>query len=299
MQNLFKNAVSPNSNRGKVVVSTGFGSDPNLQINLRMAAYLVPAIRLFKELKLTAPSVVEFYFAENFLASIRGETEKAKQWTDSAIDYIGSYLNEVYPDVPVKILRDRPISANEDVVIDALANYLQKYGSKRILGFVENRGGFESLRYMASHAWYSRDPIVQLEKLPSILIGSEKDWDTIMMIGGRSEEIFHEARQLLLQMGKHDNWKSEQLFTRVGSSRPCYHSGNGDPIVGDQFPADVREFISSISDKMIRRDICYLLLDSAGEKNFARIERANNPCEDDWKVYQKGWDRLLSIVQYV
>lgn len=279
--------------QGKVLISTGFGCDPTYLHNVRLLAYLVPAIEMAKGLKERGVESVriEYYFAQHFVAWLRGEGQRVGLWTDTAMALLRGYLASFYPDVDTHVLRDRPLLPEEEDIIDEMACYLQKRATREVKEFANKRGGFPALRYMAAHAMYMWDPLQILAGRPSLRQGGIEAFDSVIMIGGRAEKIFYEARQTLMGFGTHSRWESRQLFTNIGRGVPCYHHTAEEPVVSRDLPKDFLDLLSGM-DKNIRRDLTFLMVNSLGDGRYERVDRVGGFPSADQVSLQSGWDMV-------
>ena len=295
---LFAKDTCPIRLNGRTIIVTGFGCDPNCEVPVRLPAYIIPALALLREMTDdNAKADVELYFAENYSALLLGQGFEpfVADFADRAVRYLEAYVANFHPNVSVRILRDRPILAEEWLVIDEMASYLSEHGGDRVKQFAERRGGREALKYMASHAWYMRDPLSKLIGRRPLQVDGAENWDEVIMVGGAAEEIFYEARCVLARMGKHSRWRSHQLFTPIGR-RPTYYRVEGEPILGDNL-CTFEDFISV--SKEIHRDILYLLADASGEADYSIVERRNNLTAHDSICLRKGWDNLRKVASLI
>jgi hypothetical protein len=295
---LFAKDTRPVRLNGRTIIVTGFGCDPNCEVPVRLPAYIIPALALLREMADDkAKADVEFYFAENYSSLLLGQGFEpfVADFADRAIRYLEAYVANFHPNAPVRILRDRPILADEWLMIDEMASYLSQHGGDRIKQFAERRGGWEALKYMASHAWYMRDPLSALIGRRPLQVDGAENWDEVIMVGGAAEEIFYEARRVLAKMGEHSRWQSHQLFTPIGR-RPTYHRVENEPILGD-IPCSLEDMLSV--SKEIYRDLLYLLVDASGEADFSIVERRNNLTAHDFICLRKGWNNLREVASLI
>lgn len=297
-RHLFAKNPTPICLNGRTIIVTGFGCDPNCEVPIRLPAYILPAISLSEGLNQSKAEVdIEIYFAENYSALLLGEGFEpfVASFTDLASGYLTAYVARFHPNVKISILRDRPISQDEWLIIDEMAEYLSKHGEKRVLQFAEHRGGWIAFKYMAAHAWYMRDPLVILRDLKPLQIDGAEKWDDVIMIGGAAEEIFYEARRVLASMGEHSDWQSHQLFTPIGR-RPTYHRVDGEPMISDS-PDSIEELLDV--SREIHRDFVYLLADASDDKDYSIVERRGNLSSSDISRLQRGWDNLKEVTDFL
>ncbi len=299
----------------KVVVAQGFGLKEE-GVPLRFLAYIVPTLHLLKQLPESA--IAEFYVAHFGVLRANGlnveiTTSRAEEMNDAVINYSSA----IHPEESSKVrfLEDRNIENDQEtqVLINSLAETAKKFCSKeeKIQKFISNRGGETSLRYMVEHALYMRDPLKGVEESNWLVPEMTSEMQHIIMIGGSSEKIFCEMRQLLCRaIGTHSQWKVHQFFTPIGGRPPTYHPYEDEPLWSERksLPADIEGLISNYlhlssgrgERKEVVRDLLALLLDAAKSTSLRelkpslakRIAKEGDIPSDLRPSLQKGWDNI-------
>jgi hypothetical protein len=301
----------------KVIVSVGCGVKDS-SVPLRFLAYIIPAIHLLKQL--SDKTRLEIYIALEGVLRVNGMDEaKTRANANKMARLVHSYVQTYHPTVAeqVDVLFDRPIQSESKLaqLIDGLTTELSRLTSSEesIKKFVEARNGTKSLRYMAEHVLYMRDPLSCLIPLEDSLLVpmASTDMQHVIMVGGPAEKVFYRARTALMgQLPTHEMWKSHQLFTQIGRP-PTYYPQKGEPLYGDKLPSDVAELFNSILknvsvergiQKGVLRDILVLLIDSGARNIFQQVGKLSGTLRRVGKInietahlLQDGWDRLRTL----
>jgi hypothetical protein len=300
----------------KIVVAQGFGIKED-GVPLRFLAYIVPVLNLMKQLPESATA--EFYVAHHGVIRVNGfHVDRTAPHISMMRDAVIRYSSTVHPEESrrVRFIEDRSIEDDLPTrdLIASLAEVVKPLcrQNERIWKFVEDRDGATSLNYIVEHALYMRDPLQGINPEHWLVPGMVTDMQHVIMIGGSSEKIFHDVRQLLCQaVGTHSRWKSHQFFTSVGGRPPTYHPQPGEPLWTDResLPGDVRGLLHSayrdVSNergerKEVTRDLLAILLDAGHVSSFAELkpslaktvaEGGEIPSEIQTTL-QQGWDTL-------
>lgn len=302
----------------RVVVAQGFGVKEE-GIPLRFLAYIVPVLHLLKQLP--ESTTAEFYTACHGVCRVNGfRLDHIAPHVSAMREAVIQYAVCVHPGYSgrIRFLEDRSIE-NDPSTKDFIASLATEVESlcrqdERIWKFVEDRDGAASLQYMVEHALYMRDPLEVVREEHWLVPGMASDMQHVIMVGGSSEKIFYDVRQLLCRaVGTHSKWSSHQFFTPVGGRPPTYHPQPGEPLWTDRklLPRDVRGVLHSahtISNEQgerreVVRDLLALLLDAGQTLSFselkpslARIAAENGELPAEIQVIlQRGWDVLRSL----
>jgi hypothetical protein len=295
----------------RIVVSQGFGVSEGA-IPLRFLAYIVPVLHLLKQLPRTA--IAEFYFAvEGVKRANPGYCPKAIAYSaKQGAHFLQRYVKLCHPDVAnqIRVLRDRATDESDARLTVYLAEQTAGlYDTDSALrNFVDKRGGFPALRYMAEHALYMRDPL-NLNGAGNdgqLVQGVSTDMDTLIMVGGPAEKIFYRVRQhLCAVIGTHSKWQSHQLWTPIGDP-PTYHPQNGEPtmaIRNQSLDSALRQYWATPNHCRgnLIRDFLVFVADAAGRKDFRvsevarKIESGQNLDAATLAALSPGWEIIRSL----
>ncbi|MBT3817635.1 MAG: hypothetical protein HOE80_02325 [Candidatus Magasanikbacteria bacterium] len=301
----------------KVTLSVGCGVKDS-GIPLRFLAYIIPALHLLKQL--TQQTKLEVYLALEGVLRVNGMDEaktraNANKMARLVIEYVKTFHPKVAGQVDVLFDRKIEFGSKLDQQIDGLTTELSRLTSsvEPIQKFVEARNGAQSLRYMAEHTLYMRDPLCCLLPLEDNLLVpmASTGMVHVIMVGGPAEKVFHKARTALMgQLPTHDRWKSNQFFTQIGSP-PSYHPQDGESLYGDELPSNVADLFDSILknvstnrgvQKGVMRDMLVLLIDSGAGNTFQQVGRLSGTLRRGGKIdteiahlLQDGWNRLRTL----
>ena len=164
---------------------------------------------------------------------------------------ISQFVQATWPDVAnrVSFIPTSPLTPERLQLIDQLVPILAK--DPQLNEFASNRNGFDSLRYLAAHTLYMRDPLPVDPNL--YLTPPPTDNRSVTMIGGEGEKITWRARQKIAQ---YFNVSAPlQIFTTLGRTSP-YFRYEQEPIIGEAIT--VPFLLSTIPE--VFRDYAALLI---------------------------------------
>lgn len=249
------------------ILSIGFGVDNAVPV--RVASYPLLALEM---LRVYPQMTLEMYVATQFSWLNRVEPTTASANSRKLQAAINQFVQQAYPDVAGRItfLPTKPLTPERIQFLNQFATLLAK--DPQLNEFASNRNGADSLRYLAAHSLYMRDPLPVNPNL--YIVAPPPEARAVVMVGGDGEKIPWRARQKIAQY--FGTTLPTQIFTTLGRIPPYFRS-NQEPIIGERVTED---FLMATSPE-IYRDYAVLLIAIAratGEKslNFADINAQNN-----------------------
>ncbi|TSA45440.1 hypothetical protein D4R52_02505 [bacterium] len=209
----------------KIVLSVGYGVLADVNVSIRLAAYLLPSIYLADYLYDRGNEVqMRIYFAEHAAPIVLGrnvDRTEVRQWVQSAVIRLNWFLGAFSGVKKFSIATDRAWDGKLAKTIDRLARISWPKGiSKRVERYPCPK---ESMRYLAAHALYMLDPL-DIPFCP--ILESEVDaleGGLVIVVGGPQERFTSEVRDhLRRQLGVHKFWENWTLETPIGRLPPYY-----------------------------------------------------------------------------
>lgn len=258
-----------NGDCGFTNICTGFGVDH--EVPVRIVVYALPVLQIGEQMM---AAQTEFYIAQAFATKINNlDQKKVAVNVDLIKEYIGLLRAELkISNVPAWLEEQDPNKPERNVFLASMVKILREKGSERLIRFADSRNGDESLAYIAAHALYMWDDLDINTEL--FITQRTQPPESLLIVGGPAEKLFHEARQLLLSnypnSGKR---KTAQGFTEIGR-RPPYYSVDGELLINGSESLNIGlDQITAIADPDALRDTLYLIVSLTETLTFNDISR--------------------------
>lgn len=200
----------------KMEIRIGMGVDDQ-GVSDRVGAYLIPAIRIIKNLDAldmgSLPKVLIYSAAESVIQANGLDRDRALQNRAKIFEQCEAFLKATLPPnlwAHFMFANDRPQPFDLEESVDGMATVLEAYPvlNKLVQKPAERRirklelEGEEAIfrlraatKYAAKHAFYSAEPFTM--DLPSILEVPEPCPEVVFMLGGEGEEPYYRVRKYL------------------------------------------------------------------------------------------------------
>lgn len=237
----------------------GVGS---MRVPVRVMGYPILAYELLQN----QDRKLEMYMADEFNALLTGESSDTEPTKSIIQTSIIAFVENFRPELQdrVRFVPTTGLSDERNGWIDTFTEVIQS--DRQVQEFADRYNGRESIRYLAAHSLYMRDP---LNIPPSAYLVEKPEEIGVTMIGGPQEKITKYTRQLIYEAFGDKRTPLNSITTNYGRIPPYYASRNEEPYL-TQGQLITAEFLMTTVPE-IYRDLAVMLKFIANDSNYSEI----------------------------